>query len=151
MQKIKAIETNRLHDDSFSQKYEKRYFQSFSSNDVPFYLRGYKAIDKEILVIQSRTENQRLLYSYNYVGIKNKILSIEKDLASSQLRNAAYMIANDNSNDWVEFDLSIAESKSIKKLKLYVALSTVLGGMVGVVYVLISNTIRKRKEQLAKA
>ena len=34
---------------------------------------------------------------------------------------------------------------------LYVALSIVLGGMVGAMYVLISNAVRKRKEQLAKA
>ena len=37
-----------------------------------------------------------------------------------------------------------------KKAMLYVALSMVLGGMAGVIYVLISNSIRKRKDSWQK-
>ncbi len=37
------------------------------------------------------------------------------------------------------------------KASIILAMSVVLGGMLGVMYVLISNAIRKRKEQLAKA
>ena len=34
---------------------------------------------------------------------------------------------------------------------LYVALSIVLGGIVGVLFVRVSNAVRKRRERLAKA
>ena len=86
-----------------------------------------------------------------YIETKEEIISLETDLSSSQIRNAAEALANDIPNDWVQFNLSIADVKSQKKSMLYVALSIVLGGMVGVMYVLISNAVRKRKESSAKA
>ena len=86
-----------------------------------------------------------------YIQIKEEIISLETDLSSSQLRNAAEVIGNDIPNDWVQFDLAIADIKSQKKSMLYVALSIVLGGMVGVMYVLISNAVRKRKEVSSEA
>ena len=137
------IETNRLDANALS--------QSLNSNDVPYYLRGYKAIEKEIALIESRSDEDNLLISDGYIKTKEEIISLETDLSSSQLRNAAEVIANDIPNDWVQFDLSIADVKSQKKSMLYVALSIVLGGMVGAMYVLISNAVRKRKESSAKA
>ena len=145
-----GIETNRLDANALSQSSQNGISLSVSSNDVPFYLRGYRAIDKEISLIQMRTEEEKLLSASGYLEIKEKIFSLEKDLSSSQLRNASEVIAIDDPNDWVEFDLAIAEIKSQKKTILYVALSIVLGGIIGATYVLISSAIRKRKEQLVK-
>ena len=126
-----GIEANRLGD---------------SSNGIPYYTRGYKSIDKERSIIENRTEEEKLLNANGYLRIKHKMFSLEKDFSSSQLRNASKMLETYNPNDWVEFDLAVADVKSQKKSMLYVALSIVLGGMVGVMYVLISNVIRKRKE-----
>jgi LPS O-antigen subunit length determinant protein (WzzB/FepE family) len=146
-----GIETNRLDANALSQSSQSAISFSVNSNDVPFYLRGYKAIDKEIALIESRSDEEKLLIADGYIQTKEKIISLETDLSSSQLRNAAEVIANDIPNDWVQFDLSIADVKSQKKSMLYVALSIVLGGMVGAMYVLISNGVRKRKESSAKA
>ena len=146
-----GIETNRLDANALSQSSQNGISLSVSSNDVPFYLRGYRAIDKEISLIQKRTEEEKLLSASGYLEIKEKIFSLEKDLSSSQLRNASEVIAIDDPNDWVEFDLAIAEIKSQKKTILYVALSIVIGGIIGAIYVLISSAIRKREEQLVKA
>jgi len=146
-----GIETNRLDANALSQSSQNTISLSVSStNDVPFYLRGYKAIDKEISLIESRSDEDKLLIADGYIQIKEEIISLETDLSSSQLRMAAEVIENDIPNDWVQFDLSIADVKSQKKSMLYVALSIVLGGMVGVMYVLISNAVRKRKESSAK-
>jgi len=146
-----GIETNRLDANALSQSSQNAISLSVNSNDVPFYLRGYKAIDKEIALIESRSDEENLLIADGYIQTKEEIISLETDLSSSQLRNAAEVIANDIPNDWVQFDLSIADVKSQKKSMLYVALSIVLGGMVGAMYVLISNAVRKRKESSAKA
>ena len=125
---------------------------SISSSEFPSYLRGYKAINKEISLIKSRSKEQQLLEAVDYLEVKEKILSLENDLSSSQLRSSLKAIENDNPNDWVEFNLALADIKSQKKSMLYyVALSIVLGGMVGVFYVLISNAIRKGKEPLGAA
>jgi LPS O-antigen subunit length determinant protein (WzzB/FepE family) len=145
-----GIETNRLDANALSQSSQNAISLSVNSNDVPFYLRGYKAIDKEIALIESRSDEESLLIADGYIQTKEEIVSLETDLSSSQLRNAAEVIANDIPNDWVQFDLSIADVKSQKKSMLIVALSIVLGGMVGVMYVLISSAVRKRKETSAK-
>ena len=140
-----------LDANALSQSSQNAISLSVNSSDVPFYLRGFKAIDKEILLIKSRSEEEHLLNAADYLEAKEKILSLEKSLSSSQLRKISEVIASENVNDWVEFDLGIADVKSNKKPKLYVALSILFGGMVGVMYVVISNAIRNRKERLAKS
>ena len=129
-----GIETNRLDANALSQSSQNAISLSVNSNDVPYYLRGYKAIEKEVALIESRSDEDNLLISDGYIKTKEEIISLEADLSSSQLRKAAEVIANDIPNDWVQFDLSIADVKSQKKSMLYVALSIVLGGMVGAMY-----------------
>ena len=146
-----GIEMNKLDSNALSQSSNNSISLSVNSNDIPYYLRGYRAIDTEIRLIKNRTDEDRLLTAEGYVETLEKIRTVERDLAPYHLRKTSELIANDNPNDWVEFDLAIADVKSQKKSMLYVALSIVLGGMVGAMYVLISNAVRKRKEQLAKA
>ena len=146
-----GIETNMLDANALSQSSQNAISLSVNSNDVPFYLRGYKAIDKEIALIQSRSAEDKLLNANDYIATKEEILSLEKDLSSFQLRRATEAIITDNPNDWVAFNFAVADVKSLKKMRLYVPLFIVLGGIIGVVYVLISNSISTRKKQLAKA
>lgn len=115
------------------------------SNDVPYYLRGSKAIKKEIELIESRSNDDIMLMADGYMELNQKIAFLQNDKSSSQLKNAAKLIESDNTKDWVEFDMQLADAKSQKKPMLYIALSIVLGGMVGVIYVLASNFIRKNK------
>ena len=124
---------------------------SVSSKDEPFYLRGYKAIDKELSPIQNRTEAETLLMANGYIEVQEKIVSLENDLSASQIRAISDLIQKDNPNDWVEFDLGLADVKPQKKPALYVALSILLGGFLGLAYVLISNAVRKRKETTKSA
>ena len=146
-----GIETNTLDANALAQTPSSGVSLNISSNEVPFYLRGFKAIDKEISLIRSRSEEGQLLLASGYIETTEKIISLENDLSASQVRNSLKFIENDNQNDWVQFDLTLADSKSQKNSELYVALSIVLGGMLGAMYVFISNTIRKRKERLVKA
>ena len=146
-----GIERNKLDPNGLTQSSKNGISLSFNSIDVPYYLRGYKAIDKELELIRNRTQEQMLLSANNYLALKERVVSLENDLASSQLRDASKTIEIDNPNDWVEFDMALADSKSQRKSKLYVALSIVSGGMIGVLFVLVSNAVRKRRERLAKA
>lgn len=142
-----GIETNKLDVAALSKNSQNQISLSFISNDVPYYLRGSKAINKEIELIESRSEEETLLMSDGYTEVSNEIASLQNNKSSSQLKNAAKLIESDNPKDWVEFDMQLAEAKSQKKSMLYyVALSIVLGGIVGAMYVLISNAVRKRKE-----
>ena len=142
-----GIVTNKLDTSVLSQN---QISLNINSDDVPYYLRGSKAIKKEIELIESRSEEDILLMADGYMKLNKEIAFLQNNQSSSQLKNAAQVIETDNVKDWVEFDIKLADVKSQKKKMLYVALSMVLGGMVGVIYVLISNVIHKRKGKLAK-
>ena len=146
-----GIETNKLNANALSQNSQNQISLSITPNNVPYYLRGSKAIKKEIVLIENRSEEENLLMSDGYTKVTNEIASLQNNKSSSQLKNAAKLIESDNPKDWVVFDMQLAEAKSQKKSTLYIALSIVLGGIVGVIYVLISNVIRKRKGHLEKA
>ena len=146
-----GIETNGLDSNALSQTSNNVISLSVTPNDIPYYLRGYKAINKEISLIENRSDEENLLNADGYLQTLEELFSLETDLTPSQLRNASEVIANDNANDWVEFNFDFANVKSQKKSSVYVALSIALGGMVGVMYVLILNAIRKRKQNLANA
>lgn len=144
-----GIETNRLDSNALSQSSQNSISLSVSSQDVPFYLRGHKAIDEEILLIQNRSGEENALAAPGYLQMTEKILLLEQDTSPSQINKASEAIATDNTNEWIEVDLAIADVKSFKKPNLYVALSTVFGGMIGVIFLYIKNGIWKRKEQSA--
>ena len=145
-----GIETNKLDASALSQNSQNQISLSINPNDVPYYLRGSKAIKKEIELIEIRTPEDRLIMSDGYIKVNNEIALLQNDNSSSQIKNAAKLIESDNPKDWVVFDMQFAEARSQKKSTLYIALSIVLGGMVGVIYVLVSNAIRKRKGHLEK-
>jgi len=94
---------------------------NINNNDVAYYLRGSKAIDKEISLIRNR----------KYVSF----LDIEKLINSIK----------DNKIKWVDYNIYLAESKPIKDSKLLLMISIVSGLIIGVFYVLISHAIKSRK------
>mgnify|MGYP002855154510 CR=1 FL=1 len=140
-----GIQANKLDTSSLTQSAQNQKSLSFNSNDVPYYLRGSKAINKEIALIQSRTAEDIMLMANGYIELNKKISLLKNDISSLQLKNMAKLIESDNAENWVEFDMELANSKSLKKSIFYIALSIVLGGMVGTINVLISNAIRKHK------
>jgi LPS O-antigen subunit length determinant protein (WzzB/FepE family) len=123
---------------------------SYNSEEM-FYLRGYKAIDKEITLLKSRSDEQLVMFAKEYPKIKSSILVLEEELnlLPKLIQKNIDLLSKGEVNDWVDFDLSLAEVKSNKKSMLYVAVSILLGGMIGVFYVLIANVVRTRKLEIA--
>ena len=117
------------------------------SDNVPFYLLGYKAINNEIALIENRSPEELFIMSDGFLELKEKILSVESDLSSSQLKEASQMILGDKTNDWVDFNLRLIEGEEKLKLRLYIILSIGLGGIIGVINVFMSYFARKRKEK----
>ena len=144
-----GIDTNTLDTSALSQSSTNSISLSVNANDIPYYLRGFKAIDKEISIIQNRSGEQRRLNADGYIETKEKIRFIENDLLSSQLREALAFMAADNPSDWIEFDLMLADRKAQKRPWLYVALSAILGGMIGVIYVFVLSVVRSQERQTA--
>lgn len=145
-----GIETNKLNTSELSQNGQNQISFNINQNDgFSYYLRGYKAIKKEIELIESRSEQDNLLMVDASFELINKIALIKSDKTSAQLRNALKFIERDNAKDWVVFDMELADAKSQNKTKLYIAFSIVLGGILGVIFVLVSKAFQKRKGKLS--
>jgi hypothetical protein len=93
---------------------------SINTADIAYYLRGYKAIDKEIELIENRT----------YTNLK----FIEKEI--NNIKNMEF--------NYVDYNIYLMETKSLKDTKLILMISILLGLIIGVFFVLISNVFQSQ-------
>ena len=93
---------------------------SINTADIAYYLRGYKAIDKEIELIQNRDYR-------NLEIVKQEIDSFKKDNVK-----------------WANYNFYLMDVKSTKNTKLILVISILLGLIVGVFYVLLLNKIQSQ-------
>ena len=138
------METNFLEGNGQLTPSENSVSLSVNSLSRPFYMHGYKAIEKEIALIQARSPEDRLALSKEYVQVQKEIYGLENDVSISRLLSARQMIDADDPTRWVLFNLNLAEITSNKKTNLILALSMVLGGFIGMCFVLIRSAVRKR-------
>jgi hypothetical protein len=93
---------------------------SINTADIAYYLRGYKAIDKEIELIETRT----------YTNLK----FIEQEI--NNIKNMEF--------NYVDYNIYLMETKSLKDTKLILMISILLGLIIGVFFVLISNVFQSQ-------
>ena len=118
--------------------------------DTPFYLRGYEAIEKEIELIKSRTNTEAFVKGLVELEQKQRTIKQDKTLerAESLFASTPILNTNDFSAVSVTVDATAFETKTKKMLML--ALAVVIGGVIGVIYVLISSAVRNRRQQAAQ-
>ena len=98
-----------------------RYFDTFSPR---YYLRGYKAIDREIELIKQR----------KYIDLINLKKNIN-DLKNTEIK-------------WVDYNLLLSNVRTIKSSKKNsLSIMIILGLIIGVLYVFISNAILPLKKR----
>ena len=97
---------------------------NMSQDDIAYYLRGYKAIEKEIELIKSR----------DFRVIKNV-----KKLINS--------LESNNQIKWINFNLYSIKTNSINNFKRNLTLSIIMGLLVAVSYILISRAYHSFKTQ----
>ena len=112
------------------------------------YLRGYKALEKEIAIIKNRTPEDNLLRAAEYSSVKNAILLLESNLESFNLNNPLKTIDVNKLNDLIYFNMALSDSKSQKRTKIILALSMILGAIIGTLYILVSHALLKRKKSI---
>ena len=91
---------------------------SINTADIAYYLRGYKAIDKEIELIKGR----------DYQNLK----TIEQEINSLK----------DLEINYVEYNIYLLKTKSLKNTKLILLTSILSGLIIGVFFVFISNALQ---------
>jgi hypothetical protein len=94
---------------------------NINTADIAYYLRGYKAIDKEIELIENR----------DYQNLK----LIEQEVNSFKAQNIKL----------ADYNVYLMDVKLLKDTKLILVISILLGLIVGIFYVLISNAFQAKK------
>ena len=106
----RAIATELNIEEAF---FQNSYFQGSKGFSGQYYLNGYKAIDKEIEVMKKR----------KYVS------NIEKNIDILKKRNT----------NWIDYNVYLFDTKSLKNSKTIYLASIFLGFMIGLFYVVIAS------------
>lgn len=117
-------------------------------SDRPFYARGYRAIEKEIELIEGRLPSQYGQYIEGYFDQLEQREALLADTRIAQIDRAIDQPPLGDDFQAVVIDLDLMEVKSSKKSALILALSMVLGGMFAVLFVLMRSgyhSYQKRK------
>ena len=143
--------------------------------DTPFYLRGYEAIEKEIELIETRKDsrafvnglfdlekkkreleqdrtllraekNKVFLDSLLELERKKRAFEQDKTLERAESLFALTPIASPNDFSAVSVSVEATDFEYKSKRLLMLALAIVVGGMIGLMYVLISNAVRNRRQ-----
>ena len=143
-------------------------------SDTPFYLRGYEAIEKEIALIVAREDKDAFITGLLELEQKQRTLEQDLTLERADRKEAflASLLELEKQQRAIQQDKTIERAKELfaktpvieaqkfvaaqydvyatdfeskSKRSLIVALALVLGGMVGVMFVLIRSAVRNRK------
>ena len=117
--------------------------------EMPLYLRGYEAIEKEIELIEARDNKEAFVDGFLELEQKKRQLEQDKTLERAEALFADTPVMRGDDFSAVVMTVAATEFESKSKRMLMLAMAVVLGGMVGTVYVLIANAMRKRNEKAA--
>ena len=111
--------------------------------DAPFYLRGYLAIEEEINQVKNRKNKN--LFIKDLFKLEQKKRDLEQD---QTIIRALALFKKTPLND-IDFKATIVKVATTNfetnnKKNLYYALAILIGGIIGVVYVLIANALKNR-------
>ncbi|MDA9959703.1 Wzz/FepE/Etk N-terminal domain-containing protein [Alphaproteobacteria bacterium] len=117
--------------------------------EMPLYLRGYEAIEKEIELIEARDNKEAFVDGFLELEQKKRQLEQDKTLERAEALFADTPVMRGDDFSAVVMTVAATEFESNSKWMLMLAMAVVLGGMVGTVYVLIANAMRKHNEKVA--
>ena len=127
-----------------------KYSKLVLSTEAPLNVKTYDDVfDKLNQTITNQIYNEALdEVTLIKTELNDALMSTER--VATNILNATRIIkAIDSGQKAISFG-SVAIKKTSPKVPLTLALSILLGGMIGVVFVLVKNTIRKRKESASK-
>ena len=119
------------------------YLLSQDINETPLYLRGFMVIEEEIKMLQSRKSPERFIPSLTIIDRDIFKLLQDPTIVRAEEVLAATPIGTDQFSA-ARYDLALIEYQSNTKTSLILALSIVLGGMLGIFVLLIRNVLIKQ-------
>ena len=112
------------------------------------YFLGYKAIKKEIDILNSRSNEEIILMSPSYEEIQKQIkqLKTSLELSTMKLDETIKILEKDDLKDWLHYNMTNANVNLLTlTTKKIVNLGLILGIIIGVLYVLGNNLLIRFK------
>ena len=118
------------------------------SADSPFYLRGYKSIEKEIALIESRASKAPFID--NLLALERERQKIEQDITVEKARILFQLTPIIDPEGFSAMSMGVANTQFTYKNnnRLLLALSLLIGGFAGSVIILLSHAMRSRQAKL---
>ena len=118
----------------------------------PLYIRGYKALEKEIALIDARGKGTAAYpYIENYVALASRKRALESDKRLQRIETglAQTPLADSERFAAANYDLETVVFEGTGSKRLVVILATLMGGLIAVIFVLIRSAMLARQEQNA--
>lgn len=116
-------------------------------SEIPYYMRGYEMIEKEIELIKDRKNSKAWVKDLDLLESSMRNLTSNKDL--ERLENLFKKTPIYNSNNFYAGKIMFQSTKDIKlndrNLIKVLVLSGLLGAIIAIFYLLISNAIQNRR------
>ena len=115
----------------------------------PLYIRGYKALEKEIELIDMRGKGGAAYpYVENYASLAAKKLELESDQRLQRISTGLAQTPLSNSNNFLaaNYDLKMVTFQAKSYRRLVVILATLLGGFFAAFFVLTRKAIINRQQ-----
>ena len=114
------------------------------TTEVPFYLRGYKAIEKELELLRSRDDLAPFIDNLAELQSQKRTVEQDKTVERAKSLFALSPIGSEQSFSAVSFEAASTTFKIQSNRMLVVILAAFIGGIIGIAYVLVSNAIKNR-------
>ena len=119
-----------------------------TQRDSLHYLDGSKVISKKIKIILNRSQDQKKMlrvYDRDYERIYDQYLKINAyDL--SEHKNHINVIKADKYKDWIQYNLLLGDIKKESKSILIIFISLLIGTLLGVIIIFITNASKNRSQ-----
>ena len=114
------------------------------TTEVPFYLRGYKAIEKELELLRSRDDLAPFIDNLAELQSQKRAIEQDKTVERAKSLFALSPIGSEQGFSAVSFEAASTTFKTQSNRMLVVILAAFIGGIIGIAYVLVSNAIKNR-------
>ena len=117
--------------------------------DQPLYVRGYKALEKEITLLDARDTGlaaSPFIEGYIELAARKQALENDTRLARIKIGLAETPLINLEAFKAVNYEIGSINFKSSTNKAFIIGLSTVFGGLVSVIFVLIRNALEARRK-----
>ena len=115
-------------------------------NGSPLYLRGYIALEKEAELIKSRQDKRVFIDGLQKLEEKKLLLLTDKTVERAQRLFAKTPVMDPNTFRAAIFDVEATKFRYGSDSKLILTLTALVGGMIGVIYVLLANAMGNRRQ-----